>query len=256
MAIFRMVASRWERARSLLFGSRRLLFGSRRRGLVTAGAAAIAAAAVGLPALAAGPGGSPAASELSLSVAPSAYASVSASASGAASASTSASTSASGAAGVGSAASAAASAAAAAAAKKAAAARAAAAAAAKKAAATAIASTKAATVLREVAKLKGSPYVFGATGPRTFDCSGLTQFVYAKIGVKLVNYVPTQLDKAKVVPHSKQRPGDLIFFLSGDFAYHVGIYAGNHKMWDAPTEGQTVGLHEIWDDSYVVGQFY
>lgn len=111
-------------------------------------------------------------------------------------------------------------------------------------------------MLREVAKLKGSPYVFGATGPRTFDCSGLTQFVYAKIGVKLVNYVPTQLDKAKVVPHSKQRPGDLIFFLSGDFAYHVGIYAGNHKMWDAPTEGQTVGLHEIWDDSYVVGQFY
>ena len=43
---------------------------------------------------------------------------------------------------------------------------------------------------------------------------------------------------------------------SGDFAYHVGIYAGNHKMWDAPTEGQTVGLHEIWDDSYLVGQFF
>ncbi|NUO55923.1 MAG: peptidase P60 [Hamadaea sp.] len=218
-----MLYSSWERARSLLFGSHR-------RRLVTVGAAAITAAAVGIPALAAGPHPTPTgltapavsvlAAASSSSSTPPASPSVSASPTPSASASAS----------------------------KPAATR--------KATATATAATKAAIVLREVAKLKGSPYVFGATGPRTFDCAGLTQFVYAKIGVKLVNYVPTQLAKAKVVPHSKQRPGDLVFFLSGDFAYHVGIYAGNHKMWDAPTEGQTVGLHEIWDDGYVVGQFY
>jgi cell wall-associated NlpC family hydrolase len=116
------------------------------------------------------------------------------------------------------------------------------------------ASVKLATVIREVKKLVGSPYVWGATGPDTFDCAGLTQYVYKKVGVKLVNYVPTQKDKAKLVPRSKARPGDLLFFMDGDFAYHVGIYAGHHKMYDAPTEGQTVGLHEIWDDGYLVGQ--
>lgn len=118
----------------------------------------------------------------------------------------------------------------------------------------ATAAAKLATVIREVRKLVGSPYVFGATGPDTFDCAGLTQYVYAKVGVKLVNYVPTQKDKARLVSHSRARPGDLLFFMDGDFAYHVGIYAGNHKMYDAPTEGQTVGLHEIWDDGYLVGQ--
>ena len=65
----------------------------------------------------------------------------------------------------------------------------------------ATAATKLATVIREVKKLVGSPYVFGATGPDTFDCAGLTQYVYKKVGVKLVNYVPTQKDKAKLVSH-------------------------------------------------------
>jgi len=220
-----MLSSLWARARSALFGSRR-------RSALTVTAAAIAAAAVGIPALAAGPQPTPAGFAPLSSFSPAASPSVSPSASSPSPSpsvnpssekpSPTATT------------------------KKATA----------TAKTTATASSKAAIVLREVAKLKGSPYVFGATGPDTFDCAGLTQYVYKKIGIKLVNYVPTQLDKAKVVSHSQQRPGDLIFFMSGDFAYHVGIYAGNHKMWDAPTEGQTVGLHEIWDDSYLVGQFF
>ncbi|WP_051367655.1 C40 family peptidase [Hamadaea tsunoensis] len=115
---------------------------------------------------------------------------------------------------------------------------------------------KLATVLREAAKQAGKPYVWAATGPDSFDCAGLTQWVYAKLGIHLDDYVPSQLDKAKVVARSKARPGDLLFFMDGDFAYHVGIFAGNNKMWDAPTEGQTVGLHTIWSDSYLVGQLF
>jgi len=224
-----MLKTSWERARTLLFGDRR-------RGVVTVTAAILAAGAVGLPALASGPASTTTAqvpAAVSANPLPSDYFSPSPAVTSAAP--TPSATKASP--------------------TKPATPKATAKATAK-ATTKATSSAKAATVLREVAKLAGSPYVFGATGPDTFDCAGLTQYVYAKIGIKLVNYVPTQLDTAKAVSHSQQRPGDLIFFMSGDFAYHVGIYAGHHKMWDAPTEGQTVGLHEIWDDSYLVGQFF
>jgi cell wall-associated NlpC family hydrolase len=104
----------------------------------------------------------------------------------------------------------------------------------------------------EAAKLTGKPYVFGAAGPNAFDCSGLTQYVFRKLGINLPHFADAQQRYGRAIPQSAARPGDLIFFRSGTYAYHVAIYAGNGYMYDAPTPGQSVGRHRIWSNSYVV----
>jgi cell wall-associated NlpC family hydrolase len=104
----------------------------------------------------------------------------------------------------------------------------------------------------EAAKMTGKPYVFGAAGPNAFDCSGLTQYVFRKLGINLPHYADAQQHYGRAIAQSAARPGDLIFFRSGTYAYHVAIYAGNGYMYDAPTPGQSVGRHRIWSNSYVV----
>jgi cell wall-associated NlpC family hydrolase len=107
-------------------------------------------------------------------------------------------------------------------------------------------------VMAEAAKLRGRPYVFGASGPRAFDCSGLTQYVYRKFGKRLPHNADAQQRRGKAVPKSQARPGDLIVFRSGGHGYHVGIYAGGGYMWDAPHAGARVGKRKIWSRDYVV----
>jgi cell wall-associated NlpC family hydrolase len=85
---------------------------------------------------------------------------------------------------------------------------------------------------------RGKPYVYGATGPGSYDCSGLTQAAYRAAGVTLGR---TTYDQAKEgVPVSKAdlRPGDLVFFYSG--LSHVGIYLGNGQIVHAPHTGAVV----------------
>jgi cell wall-associated NlpC family hydrolase len=107
-------------------------------------------------------------------------------------------------------------------------------------------------ILAEAARLSGRPYVFGAEGPRAFDCSGLTRFVFARLGIALPHKADAQQDYGRSVPRSQARPGDLIFFRNGSYAYHVGIFAGDGYMYDAPHPGKSVGRHKIWSDSYSV----
>jgi cell wall-associated NlpC family hydrolase len=102
------------------------------------------------------------------------------------------------------------------------------------------------------AQQAGEPYVFGATGPNSFDCSGFTQYVYRQIGVSLPRTASEQQSATTPVARGAERPGDLIFF--GSPAYHVGIYAGNGKIWYAPKSGDVVKLGSIWDSSYSVGR--
>ncbi|BBC36017.1 hypothetical protein SGFS_073110 [Streptomyces graminofaciens] len=84
----------------------------------------------------------------------------------------------------------------------------------------------------------GSPYVWGATGPNAFDCSGLTQAAYRAAGISLPRTTYAQINAGHRVSRSELRPGDLVFFYSG--ISHVGIYVGNGQMVHAPRPGAPV----------------
>ncbi|WP_327234908.1 NlpC/P60 family protein [Streptomyces sp. NBC_01317] len=89
----------------------------------------------------------------------------------------------------------------------------------------------------------GKPYVWGATGPGSFDCSGLTQAAWAAAGVSLPRTTYTQINAGQRVPRSQLAPGDLVFFYSG--ISHVGIYVGDGKMIHAPRTGTNVRIAPI-----------
>ena len=84
----------------------------------------------------------------------------------------------------------------------------------------------------------GRPYVWGATGPDEFDCSGLTQHVWAAAGVMLPRTSQEQADAGMSVPLSDIRPGDLVIYYAGDT--HVGIYVGQGLVIHAPRPGSVV----------------
>ncbi|MGW5866009.1 NlpC/P60 family protein [Streptomyces sp. NPDC055239] len=92
-------------------------------------------------------------------------------------------------------------------------------------------------------KALGSPYVWGATGPNAFDCSGLTQAAYRSAGVALPRTTYAQINEGQRVPRSQLRPGDLVFFYQG--ISHVGIYVGNGQMIHAPNPSAPVRLAPI-----------
>jgi cell wall-associated NlpC family hydrolase len=100
----------------------------------------------------------------------------------------------------------------------------------------------------------GEPYVFGAAGPDSFDCSGFTQYVYGQMGISLPRTATEQGNAATLVPQSSAAPGDLIFFGTPGNFYHVGIYAGGGQIWYAPKTGDVVKEAPIWDSGYYVGK--
>ncbi|MHC0433562.1 C40 family peptidase [Streptomyces sp. O3] len=89
----------------------------------------------------------------------------------------------------------------------------------------------------------GSPYVWGATGPNAFDCSGLTQAAYRSAGVSLPRTTYTQVNAGRRVSRSELAPGDLVFFYSG--LSHVGLYIGNGQMIHAPNPSSPVKVSPI-----------
>ncbi|NBE53446.1 C40 family peptidase [Streptomyces boluensis] len=89
----------------------------------------------------------------------------------------------------------------------------------------------------------GSPYVWGATGPDSFDCSGLTQAAYRAAGVSLPRTTYTQINAGQRVSRSELAPGDLVFFYSG--ISHVGLYVGNGKMIHAPNPNAPVRIAPV-----------
>jgi len=84
----------------------------------------------------------------------------------------------------------------------------------------------------------GSPYVWGATGPDAFDCSGLVQAAYRSAGISLPRTTYAQIDAGRRVSRSELLPGDLVFFYSG--ISHVGLYIGNGRMIHAPNPSAPV----------------
>jgi cell wall-associated NlpC family hydrolase len=92
--------------------------------------------------------------------------------------------------------------------------------------------------VRVANRLTGIPYVWGGASPRSgFDCSGLVQYVYGKLGISLPHYTVSQYRHGRVVSRSSLRAGDLVFFHGLN---HVGIYAGRGKYIHAPSSGSTV----------------
>ncbi|WP_405821224.1 NlpC/P60 family protein [Streptomyces sp. NBC_01390] len=84
----------------------------------------------------------------------------------------------------------------------------------------------------------GSPYVWGATGPDAFDCSGLIQAAYHSAGISLPRTTYAQINAGRRVSPSELLPGDLVFFYSG--ISHVGIYVGHGQMIHAPNPSAPV----------------
>ncbi|MFC8872248.1 NlpC/P60 family protein [Streptomyces sp. NPDC057148] len=92
----------------------------------------------------------------------------------------------------------------------------------------------------------GKPYVWGATGPGSYDCSGLTQAAWKAAGVTLPRTTYDQVDAGTTVPVSQAQPGDLVFFY--DDLSHVGLYIGNGMMIHAPKPGAYVREESIYYD--------
>ncbi len=96
----------------------------------------------------------------------------------------------------------------------------------------------------------GTPYVWGGESPTGFDCSGLVQYVYRKLGITLPRTTYTQVKVGTPVPSLAQaQPGDLVFFAGSDGTTtnpgHVGIYIGNGQMIDAPYTGADVRVDPV-----------
>ncbi|GAA3899056.1 C40 family peptidase [Streptomyces gulbargensis] len=89
----------------------------------------------------------------------------------------------------------------------------------------------------------GKPYVWGATGPSGYDCSGLTQAAWRAAGVALPRTTYTQINAGRRVPRSQLAPGDLVFFYSG--ISHVGLYIGGGQMIHAPRPGAPIRVAPI-----------
>lgn len=100
----------------------------------------------------------------------------------------------------------------------------------------------------------GDPYSYGAAGPNSFDCSGLTQYVHSQVGIDLPRTTSQQRAAVPRIPKSEMKPGDLVFFGSGSSPYHVGIYAGGNQIWAAPEPGDVVHKQDIWTENYSVGR--
>ena len=107
----------------------------------------------------------------------------------------------------------------------------------------------------------GTPYVWGGTSPKTgFDCSGLVVWAYGLAGVVVPRVANDQWQDEPHVVMNQLVPGDLVFFGSGSYAEHVGIYIGNGAMVDAPYTGADVRIDTIpmtagaaWGSQVVLG---
>lgn len=89
----------------------------------------------------------------------------------------------------------------------------------------------------------GCPYVYGASGPSTFDCSGLTMWCYAQIGIGLPHSSAAQYGCGTRISRANLQPGDLVFF--GSPIHHVGLYVGGGQMIHAPHTGAVVSYSGI-----------
>lgn len=93
----------------------------------------------------------------------------------------------------------------------------------------------------------GTPYVFGGATPAGFDCSGYVMFVYAQFGIALPHSVSGEAARGTRISIQDAVPGDLIVMPG-----HIGFYAGNGNILDAPDSGREISIRPIWTTGYYV----
>ncbi len=98
---------------------------------------------------------------------------------------------------------------------------------------------------------RGRPYVWGAAGPNSFDCSGLVQWAYRQAGVSTAHYTGAFWNAYRHVNYNDLEPGDLVFFYSDH--HHVGIYIGGGMMVDAPQTGDVVKVQSVMGHGHYSG---
>jgi cell wall-associated NlpC family hydrolase len=109
-----------------------------------------------------------------------------------------------------------------------------------------------ALALNVALRQQGEPYVYGAEGPDSFDCSGLVQFAYAKAGIVLPRVSADQARFFDRLPRKRDiLPGDLMAFFDADGVYHVGLWTGRwldgrRLMIHAPRTGELVQVSRAW----------
>lgn len=106
----------------------------------------------------------------------------------------------------------------------------------------------------------GCPYVYGASGPRSFDCSGFTSFIYKQMGVSIPRGASGQYNSGTAVSRENLQPGDLVFiadpaYTAGYPVSHVGIYIGNGQFIHASSyRGEGITISSLFTGRY--GTYY
>ena len=111
------------------------------------------------------------------------------------------------------------------------------------------ANTVGAQALQAAISRLGYPYIWGAAGPTSFDCSGLMMWAYQQVGISLPHFTVSQYNSGVHVSRSDLEPGDLVFFFPN--ISHVGMYIGNGMMIDAPNFGEDVKVQPIYWNEFV-----
>lgn len=116
-------------------------------------------------------------------------------------------------------------------------------------------SAKAEEALKVAKAQMGKPYKWGATGPSSFDCSGLMYYSYKNgANIKLPRTSREQSKFGKKVSKSELQPGDLVFFGSGNSVSHVGMYMGNDQYIHAPQTGDVVKVSKLSSRKMIVAR--
>ncbi|MDP9848224.1 C40 family peptidase [Streptosporangium lutulentum] len=114
-----------------------------------------------------------------------------------------------------------------------------------------VGSGKAAEAARWALSQQLKPYVWGAEGPNSFDCSGLVMWAYQKVGISLPHYTGNQWTAGTHISKDELRPGDLVFFYND--LHHVGIYIGAGMMVHAPQTGDVIHVSTIENRPFAGG---
>jgi len=115
-------------------------------------------------------------------------------------------------------------------------------------------STSSNDIVNYASAFLGTPYVWGANGPKNFDCSGFVKYVYAHFGVSISRTTYTQIKEGSYVSKENLKPGDLIFFGTFSNPYHVAMYVGNNSYIHAPRTGDVVKISALTRSDYLTAR--
>ena len=116
-------------------------------------------------------------------------------------------------------------------------------------------SSQGAAAVRAAESQIGVPYVWGGATPgEGFDCSGLAMWAWSQAGVNLPHSAQAQYDSIEHISFNQLQPGDLIFYASGGYIYHVIMYIGGGQAVQAEDTGTNIQITPVWGGAYAAGR--